>query len=195
MEITFFKSQSELRKWFLKNHDKLSEVLIGLSKKNSGIKGVTYLQAVEEALCFGWIDGKGKRIDDKCYAVRFTPRRKGSIWSAVNIAKINGLIKNGKIHSSGLKTYNERDLKKQKKYSYENKPEKLADDLEEKFRRNKKAWDNFNKQTLSYRKTVIFWVMSAVKEETRLRRLKELIEVSAKGEKPSVYTLKPKSEM
>ena len=121
MKITFFKSQSKLRKWFLKNHDKSTENYIGFYKKDSGKNGITYPEALDEALCFGWIDGVRKTVDTESYMIRFTPRKKGSIWSAVNIAKINELMQNGKIHESGLKTYKERDLKRQKKYSYENK--------------------------------------------------------------------------
>jgi len=192
MNIIFFKSQAELHKWLLTNYAKAPELFIGFYKKGTGIKSITYPEALDEALCFGWIDGIRKSIDEESYMIRYTPRKRGSIWSAVNIKRINELIKIGSVHESGLKTYNERDLKKQKIYSYENKPKNLSKEYEDIFRRNKKAWELFSKMAPAYKRVVSYWVMSAVKDETKLRRLMELIKVSAKGEKPSAYTLKSK---
>jgi uncharacterized protein YdeI (YjbR/CyaY-like superfamily) len=192
MKIIFFKTQKELHSWLSKNHNKATELFIGFYKKGTGKKSITYPEALDEALCFGWIDGVRKSLDEKSYMIRYTPRKKGSVWSAVNINRINELIKSGTVHESGLKTFTERDRKRQKIYSYENKAKNLSKEFEDLFRRNKIAWENFIKMAPSYKRTVSYWVMNAVKDETKLRRLKELIEVSAKGEKPSVYTLKPK---
>lgn len=192
MKIIYFKSQKELHTWLLKNHNKAGELFIGFYKKATGKKSITYPEALDEALCFGWIDGVRKSLDEERYMIRFTPRKKSSIWSAININRINELVKTGAVHESGLKTFTERDMKRQKIYSYENKVKNLSKEFEARFMRNKKAWENFIKMAPSYKRTVSYWVMNAVKDETKLRRLKELIEVSAKGEKPSVYTLKPK---
>jgi uncharacterized protein YdeI (YjbR/CyaY-like superfamily) len=192
MKIIYFKTQKELHSWLLKNHNKASELFIGFYKKGTGRKSITYPEALDEALCFGWIDGVRKSLDEESYMIRYTPRKKGSIWSAVNINRINELIKKDAVHESGFKTFTERDIKRQKIYSYENKAKNLSKEFEDLFRRNKKAWGNFIKMAPSYKRTVSYWVMNAVKDETKLRRLKELIEVSAKGDKPFVYTLKPK---
>lgn len=137
---------------------------------------MTYPQSVEEALCFGWIDGITRSIDHECYCVRFTPRKPRSNWSAVNIARVEELIRLGKMTPAGMAAYEKRAEARSGIYSYENQPEKLAAELEPQFRQNQEAWDFFQVQSPSYRKMSIYWVMSAKQEATRISRLKKLIE-------------------
>jgi uncharacterized protein YdeI (YjbR/CyaY-like superfamily) len=181
--IKFFKSEEVLRKWFEKNHAKAADLWIGYYKRASGKKGVVYKQALDIALCFGWIDGIVKGIDEHQYCQRYTPRRKGSIWSAINIKKIDELIKKGLVAPAGLKAYNGRDKAKTNLYSFEQKNLKFPPALEKKFKRNKKAWENFNFMIASYKRPATWWVISAKQEETRQRRLDELIRDSEAGRK------------
>jgi uncharacterized protein YdeI (YjbR/CyaY-like superfamily) len=181
--IKYFKSAKDLRKWFEKNHNKLTEQWIGLYKKGSGKPSVTYSECVDLALCFGWIDGIAKGIDEEKYCQRFTPRKKGSTWSAVNLGKIKELTKKGLMHEAGLKCFNERDRSKTNQYSFEQKELKLPPAFEKKFKANKKAWETFQKMAPRYRRTSSWWVISAKQEETRLRRLETLIADSEAGVK------------
>jgi uncharacterized protein YdeI (YjbR/CyaY-like superfamily) len=182
-DITFFKTLTELHGWFEKNHENVSELWIGFYKKSSGIIAVNYKEALDEALCFGWIDGIRKAFDNNSYTIRFTPRRKGSTWSKINTDRVMELTESGRMQSSGLKVFNEKDVKRAELYSYENKPEKLEDKYIKRFMQHKKAWEYFQSQPPSYRRTVNWWVMSAKKEETRLRRLEILISNSEEGNK------------
>jgi uncharacterized protein YdeI (YjbR/CyaY-like superfamily) len=177
----FFRSSNEFRKWLETNHDKASEVFVGMYKKASGKKGITYKEAVDQALCFGWIDTTSKGIDDERYMQRFTPRRKGSIWSAVNIKRVGELTEQGLMHPAGLKTFETRDPTKQGLYSFENPLQKLPPAQEKRFKANKQAWRFFNDQPPGYRKTALWWVVSAKRDETKERRLQTLIEDSAAG--------------
>ena len=181
MEPTFFQTQADLRKWFLKNHDKADELIIGFYKVNSGIPSVTYKQAVDEALCFGWIDGIVRRIDDKSHMQRYTPRRKKSIWSKVNQKRVGELTKLGLMHESGLQTFNNRDKAMQEKYSFEQVVVSLTPAQQKVFKTNKKAWDNFQAMPPSYKKPAVWWVISAKQEVTKEKRLGELIRCSEKG--------------
>ena len=181
--IKYFKSQAELRKWFMKNHSKLTEQWVGIYKKGSGKPTVTYSEAVDEALCFGWIDGIAKGLDDKKYCQRFTPRKPKSIWSAINIKKIGELIKRGRMTPAGLKKFNERDKSLPSQYSFEQEKVKLPAELEKKFKTNKKAWKNFNAMPPGYRRTATWYVISPKQEATRLRRLEALIADSEAGRK------------
>lgn len=178
MVIKFFKSASEFRKWLDANHDKAKEQLVGFNKTHTGKTGISYAEAVDEALCFGWIDGVRKRIDDDRYSIRFTPRKTKSVWSAVNIKRAGELKQLGRMKPSGLKAFETRDQKQTKLYSYEEKTRELDPVYKKKFKANKIAWDFFQAQARSYQKAAIWWVMSAKKEETRLRRLDALIEDS-----------------
>jgi uncharacterized protein YdeI (YjbR/CyaY-like superfamily) len=180
-EPKFFKTQAELRNWFLKNHDKLQEQWIGFHKVGSDKKSVTYAQALDEALCFGWIDGIRKSINSESYMIRYTPRRPKSIWSAVNIKRTKELTKAGTMHPAGLKTFNERDVKKTNMYSFERKAAALGGEYEKAFKKNKKAWEFFLSQPPWYRRTSVHWVISAKQEETQLRRLETLIKDSGGG--------------
>jgi uncharacterized protein YdeI (YjbR/CyaY-like superfamily) len=180
-EVIFFKNTKELCKWFEKNHDKLTEQWFGYYKKGSGKTGVTYFEAVDEALCFGWIDGLTKGINDKCYKQRFTPRKKGSTWSAVNIKKVKGLIKSGRMHEAGLTVFKNRDKVKTNQYSFEQKEIKLTPKMEKMFKFNKKAWEFYSKSPPGYRRTSAWLVISAKRDETKLKRLERLIADSEAG--------------
>ena len=179
----FFASQNEFRRWLEINYAKRSELLVGFHKKDSGNKSITYPEALDEALCFGWIDGVRRRLDDSSYAIRFTPRRANSIWSLVNIRKVEELIKRGHMHQAGLDAYRLRDPKRTGVYSFENRPRELASEYEKKFRQHKRAWQFFQCQPPSYKRLATYWVMEGKQEETRLRRLNTLISSAQKNER------------
>jgi len=191
--IKFFKTHNDFRKWLQKNHNKNDELFVGFYKVHTKKKSISYKQALDEALCFGWIDGIRKRIDDESYHIRFTPRKKGSKWSKVNIKKAKDLIKTGKMKPAGLKEFENRKLHNSVKYSYEEKIEKLSTEFLKKFKAKKSAWEYFQNQPPYYKRTVSFWIMSAKKEETRLRRLKILINDCAKKKK--IDLLNPKVKL
>lgn len=181
MDITYFESSSEFRKWLEKNHGKATELWVGFYRKGSGRTGISYQESVDEALCFGWIDGVKKKVDDTRYTHRFSPRKSRSIWSAVNIAKVRELTAQGRMAPAGLAAFESRDEKRSVQYSYERESCAFDADLESRFRANAKAWEFFQKQPPGYRRTLTWWVVSAKKEETRLKRLATLIEESEAG--------------
>ncbi|MGB7760708.1 MAG: YdeI/OmpD-associated family protein [Bryobacteraceae bacterium] len=181
MKPAFFVSAADFRDWLARRHATASELLVGFYKKESGRGGITYPEALDEALAFGWIDGVRKRIDAESYTIRFTPRKPGSTWSAVNIKRVGELSAQGLMTPPGLRAFDERDEQKTRQYSYERERGKLDPALDATLRANLKAAAFFDAQPPGYRKTVIFWVMSAQKEETRTRRLAQLIERSARG--------------
>lgn len=184
MNPKFFKTQKDLRKWFEKNYKKTEEQWIGYYKKSTGKESITWPESVDEAICFGWIDGLRKSIDDESYMIRFTPRKPESNWSAVNIKKVEELTKLGLMKAEGIEAYKKRKDHKSKIYTYEQKEVKLDKKYEEIIKANKKAWEYFStKLAPSYKKVSISWVMSAKREETKLNRLNILIASSAKGEK------------
>jgi uncharacterized protein YdeI (YjbR/CyaY-like superfamily) len=180
MKPTFFQSAADFRGWLDQHHATAPELLVGFYRKESGC-GITYPEALDEALCFGWIDGVRKRIDAEAYTIRFTPRRPGSIWSAVNIQRVRVLISRGLMKPSGLQAFRECDEEKAARYSHERDHGRLDAALDAALRANRKAALFFDAQPPGYRRTVILWVMSAKKEETRARRLAHLIERSASG--------------
>ncbi len=180
-ELKYFKTSSALRIWYKSNHKKSTELWLGFYKKDSGKASVTYPEALDEALCFGWIDGIRKKIDDEVYTIRFTPRKPKSYWSAVNIKKAESLIESGKMEKSGLIEFEKRDKKKSGSYSFERANVKLKPSFEKKFITNKKAWKFFQSSPSSYKKPAMWWVMSAKQEETRLKRLQQLISDSENG--------------
>ncbi len=181
MKLVFFPTQKHLRKWFEKNHKKEKELLVGYFKVSSGKPSVTWSQSVDEALCFGWIDGIRRSVDEESYCIRFTPRNPKSNWSAINIRKVEELTKLGLMKPEGLKAFSFRKEEKSKIYTYEN-PEVLLDKSFEKlFKANKKAWKFFQTMTPTYRKVTSRWVMSAKQESTKLKRLNELINDCATG--------------
>ena len=181
MKPTFFKTQADFRGWLEKHHESSRELLVGFYKKSSGRPSITWPESVDEALCFGWIDGVRRSIDGISYTIRFTPRRSTSIWSSINIKRAQELIEQGLMRPAGLKAFQARKENKSGIYSYEQRSEKLPEPYESEFKKNKTAWDFFQAQPPWYRKTVGWWIVSAKKEETRMNRLATLIEESASG--------------
>jgi uncharacterized protein YdeI (YjbR/CyaY-like superfamily) len=181
-DVKFFKTPTAFRKWLDKNHRGSNETWVGFYKKASGQPSITYHEAVDEALCYGWIDGLRKSLDDASYTIRFTPRKPGSIWSLVNIRRVDELTKLERMMPLGITAFSVRDEEKSKKYSYENHARELGAAYEKKFRANKKAWEFFQSQAPWYRRTSSWWVVSAKQAATQERRLQLLIECSAKGE-------------
>ena len=175
MKPTFFSNQFEFRKWLSENHKKKSELLVGYYKVKSGKPSMTWSQSVDEALCFGWIDGIRKSLDADSYCIRFTPRRLTSIWSAVNIDKVKKLTRQGLMQPVGLEIFRKRNKEKSRIYSFEKGMPKLASLYESKFKQNKKAWEFFTAQAPSYQKVIINWIMTAKQEKTRLSRLEKTI--------------------
>jgi uncharacterized protein YdeI (YjbR/CyaY-like superfamily) len=180
---TFFKSPAEFRKWLEKNHDTASELLVGYYKKGSGRPSITWPESVDEALCFGWIDGIRRTIDDQAYSIRFTPRRARSMWSDVNTKRAAQLKKQGRMHESGLRAFAARNPDRSGLYSYEErrKYETLAPEYKRQLQANSKAWAFFQSQPPYYQRVASLYIMSAKKEETRLRRLARVTEDSANG--------------
>ena len=178
MEIKFFKSSSECRKWLERNHNKKTELWFGFYKKSSGKKGITYKEALDEALCFGWIDGVKHRVDENSYALRFSPRRPNSIWSNINTKRAEELRELGRMAPPGLKAFAARDPKRSGIYSFENRPKTFSADLEKRFKANKDAWKLFQAMPPGYQRLATFYVMNAKNEETRLKRLELLIKAS-----------------
>lgn len=181
-EPVFFKTRAEWRAWLQKNHASKTEIILGYHKGASKAGGFTHKQAIDEALCFGWIDSQAKG-GDTTWSIRFTPRKSKSIWSQVNIKRIAELDAEGRLHAAGRAAFEGRDPAYQNRYSHENADAGLSKVYEKTFRANKAAWTAYNAMPPSYRRAASFWVMSAKKEETRERRLETLIADSAAGRK------------
>lgn len=181
MQPKFFTSPEKFRRWLEQNHDRRAELLVGFHKKSAEKKSITYSEALDEALCFGWIDGVRKSFNETSYTIRFTPRKSRSIWSNVNVRHVERLKKEERMQPPGLEAYNRRDAKRTGIYSFENRPRELSPEYEKIFRQNKAAWKFFQEQPAGYKRLMVFRTMSAKKEETRLRRLQQLIESSEKG--------------
>lgn len=175
MTPTFFAKQSDFRKWLEKNHQTESELVVGFYKVDSGKPSITWSQSVDEALCFGWIDGVRTSIDKNSYQIRFTQRKPTSIWSAINIKKVEELIQQGLMQPPGLASFEKRTENKSRIYAHEIAEVNLSSDFEKQFKANKIAWDYFQSLAPSYRKISTNWVMSAKQEATRIKRLNELI--------------------
>ena len=179
MKATFFATPTAFTTWLEENHERASELLVGFHKKASRKPSMTWPEAVDQALCFGWIDGVRKRIDDVSYTIRFTPRRASGIWRSVNIKRAQELSRLGLMRPAGLQAFDRRDDKKSAIYSYEQRNSaRFPDALESQFRADKKAWGFFRSQAPWYQRTATYWVVSAKRDETRLRRLVKLIEDS-----------------
>lgn len=181
MEPTFFRSPEEFRDWLREHSATERELLLGFYKKRAGVVGFTQAQAVDEALCYGWIDGQLRTINADRYTARFTPRKPHSIWSAVNLRKAEQLIAEGRMQPAGLQAYTGRDPNQVGKYSFENRPRTLDAADEAQFRENAAAWEYFSTQAPSYQRTAIWWVVSAKTDATHSRRLATLIADSAAG--------------
>jgi uncharacterized protein YdeI (YjbR/CyaY-like superfamily) len=178
MQPTFFTTQAEFRKWLQKHHKKEKELLVGFYKVGSGKPSISWSQSVDEALCFGWIDGVRKSMDEESYTIRFTPRKPNSIWSAINIKKVEALTKAGLMISEGLKAFSLRTESRSKIYAHEKEPSILTAEFEKQFTKNKPAWQFFTTQSPSYKKVITHWIMTAKQEKTRQSRLDRVIAIS-----------------
>jgi uncharacterized protein YdeI (YjbR/CyaY-like superfamily) len=178
------------REWLTTHHADAQELWVGFYKKSSGKTGITYREALDEALCFGWIDGRLQRLDEERYQQRFTPRRRGSHWSAVNIRRVEELVAGRRMHPAGLAAFEAR-RREPAPYSHENRHNLIGLDAEydARFRAHRRAWAFFETQAPWYRRNTQWWVMSAKKPETRERRLAALIDASAGCEKLGQFTL------
>ena len=174
-EPIFFSTEAQFRQWLESNHIKENELFVGFYKIKVGYPCMTWSQSVDQALCFGWIDGVRKSIDELSYQIRFTPRRKESVWSPVNLEKIEKLTKKGLMHEAGIEIFRNRTESKPYDYAFRKKELKLPIDLENQFKKNVKAWDYFKSLAPSYKKLSIHWVISAVQDKTKIKRLNELI--------------------
>ncbi|WP_394775524.1 YdeI family protein [Flavobacterium sp.] len=179
MKPTFFPTQENFREWLEKHHKKETELLVGFYKVNSKKPSMSWSESVDQALCFGWIDGVRRSIDNESYSIRFTPRKKSSIWSAINIKKIANLTKAGLMTPEGEKAFALRSEERSGIYSHEKEPSILDPDFEKQFKANKIAWEYFNTQAPSYKKVMIHWIMTAKQEKTRISRLEKTINISA----------------
>jgi uncharacterized protein YdeI (YjbR/CyaY-like superfamily) len=179
----FFKSPAAFRAWLEKRHATTRELWVGFYRKSAGKTGIAYLEAVDEALCFGWIDGVKKRLDEERYVHRFTPRKPDSTWSVVNTKRAKALIALGRMAPAGHHVFKRRDRGKTGRYSYERAHSVFDAPIETAFRANAKAWTFFRAQPPGYQKLLTYWVMSAKQDETRRRRLARLVTLSAAGKR------------
>src|SRR5687767_1619903 len=181
-EPSFFATEADFRRWLAAHHDTADELLAGFWKKATGKPSIDWPQARDQALCFGWIDGVRNSLGETAYTIRFTPRRKGSIWSKVNVARFGALKAAGQMTEAGERAF-AGGKERTDHYSYENEERRLAPAEEQAFRANRKAWADFEGQPPGYRKMVLFWVTSARRPETRAKRLATLIADSEAGRK------------
>jgi uncharacterized protein YdeI (YjbR/CyaY-like superfamily) len=181
---TFFETPAHFRAWLEEHHDVEEELWVGYYKKGTDLPSITWPESVDEALCFGWIDGLRKSVDEVSYKIRFTPRKPTSNWSAVNVARIEALTEEGRMQPAGLAAWERRKQAKTAVYSYEQrKKARFPEEFEAEFQAHEKAWAFFQSQPPGYRSNATFWVISAKREDTRRRRLATLIEDSAAGRK------------
>ena len=183
MKPKFFRTSTDFRTWLEKNHATATKLWVGFYKKDSGKPSITWPESVDQALCFGWIDGIRKRVDEISYQIRFTPRRRGSIWSAINSKRAAELVRQKQMSPIGFKAFAARIENKSGIYSYEQRSTELIEPYAELLKMNKAASNFFEKQPPSYRKMIGWWIISAKKEETRMARLTKLISESAKGKR------------
>jgi len=190
MKLKYFKSAAVFRQWLDANHARQTELWVGFFKKHTAKGGLTYPEALDEALCFGWIDGLKKRVDEFSFAQRFTPRKPKSVWSLINVGHVARLTKSGRMQPSGLKAFAARSAAKTGIYSFENKPRELSPELQRQFKSHHAAWDFFQQQPPGYRRVASFWVMSAKQATTRERRLARLMADSSKGQRLGLLSSK-----
>jgi uncharacterized protein YdeI (YjbR/CyaY-like superfamily) len=190
----YFSSPAELRAWLEAHHDTETELWVGYYKKGTGMPSLTWSEAVDEALCFGWIDGVVRRVDEKRHVQRFTPRKATSNWSAVNIAKVAALRAEGRMRPAGEAAFARRRDDRSAIYSYEQRENPVLEpEQEARLRANEAAWAYFSARPPSYRRVALYWVVSAKKPETRARRLATLIEESAAGRPLKQFIRPPKN--
>lgn len=183
MSILFFPTQEDFRKWLEENHDKKDEIVVRFYNVKSGKGGMNWSEAVDQALCFGWIDGVRRKVDEESYSNRFTPRRPTSNWSAVNIEKVRVLTEKGLMKPQGIAAFEKRKEEKSVVYAYENEAKEFSKEFEKQFKANKTAWEFFQDQANWYKRQKIYWVMSAKQEATRRKRLEKLITESEAGKR------------
>jgi uncharacterized protein YdeI (YjbR/CyaY-like superfamily) len=184
-QVTIFDTAADFRAWLETKHDSAGELFVGFYRKGSDLRAMTYPESVDEALCYGWIDGITFRIDDELRATRFTPRRRSSNWSAVNIAKVAELTASGRMHPSGTRAFTERDRRKD---AYANLAGgDLPDDMLERLEADAAAWVDWKGRPASFRRQAAAWVTSAKRPETRERRFRQLLEASRDGRKPKRF--------
>lgn len=189
----FFASPAEFRAWLGENHESVHEMVVGYYKKASGKPSITWSESVDEALCFGWIDGVRRSLDPESYSIRFTPRQLRSIWSNVNVAKVQAMLQAGRMMPAGIAAWEKRDPAKPGVYAFEREAAAFDTDAEQRFRRHRAAWRFFQDQPPGYRRLVTHWVVSAKRADTRERRLAALIDYSARRERlPQTSRPKPK---
>jgi uncharacterized protein YdeI (YjbR/CyaY-like superfamily) len=185
VEPTFFATPAEFRAWLEAHHADAPELLVGYHKKGTGRPSMTWPESVDEALCFGWIDGIRRRIDDERYSIRFTPRRPRSIWSAVNTRRARELIEAGRMTPAGLAAFEARDEQRSAIYSYEQRhAAQLDPDQEARLRADPKAWEWFQSRPPSWQRAAVYWITSAKRPQTRERRLAQLIADASAGRLP-----------
>ena len=191
MKPSFFTSVEELHHWLLQHHQQANELWLGIYKKEAGIASVTFQEAGNEMLCFGWSEGIRKSLDDQSYVIRYTPRKPGGIWSAGNIKRIKELTRLGLMHPSGIKAFESRDKQKTNQYSYEQQHVAFTPGELKKFKANKVAWAYFQQQTPSYQRTATWWVIQVKQQTTRLNRFNQLLLDSEEGNKIKPLRYKP----
>jgi uncharacterized protein YdeI (YjbR/CyaY-like superfamily) len=178
MKPTFFETPAEFRKWLEEHHLTATELLVGFRRTKSGLPSMTWPESVDEALCFGWIDGIRKSLDENSYTIRFTPRKPTSTWSAINVRKVQELIDSGRMTPAGLRAWEERGKSTRFGYTYSDFDRELGETERMEFEKHEAAWQFFQDQAPSYRRQVSHWVMSAKRPETKEKRLNQLIEAS-----------------
>lgn len=184
MKPVFFATPSDFREWLEKNYKSKTELLVGFYKTGSGKQSITWPESVDQALCFGWIDGVRRSLGEESYSIRFTPRKPNSIWSAVNIKKMDDLMSQGLVKPEGIAAFEKRTEAKSKVYSHERTQDAvLPDELEAIFKTNTAAWEYFMKQAPSYRKVMLHHITSAKQEKTRLSRFEKLLKASEEGKR------------
>jgi uncharacterized protein YdeI (YjbR/CyaY-like superfamily) len=182
-DVIFFDSPAQLRAWFEANHESAKDLWVGQHRKRTGRPSVSWAEVVDQCLSFGWIDSVRYSLNDDSFAQRLTPRRKGSVWSAVNIKRLAELDEMGLVHPKGRAAFEARDGARTAIYSHENRDRGFDEEMEAKFRKQAAAWKFFESQAPWYRRAAAYWVVSAKREETRLKRLQTLIDHSKKGER------------
>lgn len=191
MDVVFFETPARMRAWLKRRHRMAKELWVGYYKKGSARPSITWPESVDEALCFGWIDGLRMSIDEVSYRIRFTPRKSRSIWSGVNIRRVEELLRQGRMTPAGIRAFEARKENRVGRYSYEQRRERLPAPYEGRLKANAKAWAYWQSQPPSYRKAAGWWVVSAKKEETRERRLEQLIRLSANELRVPQFIRKP----
>ena len=192
MKPAYFPTPADFRAWLTENHAAHTELFVGFHKKDSGKPSITYPEALDQALCFGWIDGVRKSISPTSYMVRFTPRKPKSYWSKVNTKRANELVKQDLMQPPGAKVFQARDLTTTNRYSFERETAKLPPAFTRQFKSNPEAWTFFQSQPPYYKRVATFWVVSAKQEPTRLRRLESLIATSARHRRLDQFLSKKK---